>query len=192
MRKIFALMVALCLLVVPCFVNAESNDITYDFGDFTMTFPSDAYGSIADEITDGVAFFMLYQHVDENVAFKPNLNVTWTKTYIPLDTVQPSDALAEIMTEAVAALEGQGVKASNATALDASMDTLNGKAALSAVYSMDVDYSGIGADLKMTLYCAQAIISEENLGTYTFTITTDDLTTCQPLMDIVNTVAWKK
>lgn len=95
-----------------------------------------------------------------------------------------------IATSAAAALEGQGIKVANTQVVGASMDEIGSKPALSVVYSVDVDYTAVGLDLQTTLYFVQGIVSEEALGTYTFTITTNDMTTVQSLMDIVNTVQW--
>ena len=90
------------------------------------------------------------------------------------------------------ALEGQGATVTNPQVLTAGLDEVGSKTALSVGYSMDVDYTGMGVDLQVTLIFAQAIVSEEGLGTYTFTITTDDPTTTQPLVDIVNSTVWAK
>ena len=97
-----------------------------------------------------------------------------------------------IMASAVSALEGQGATVTNPQVLTAGLDEVGSKTALSVGYSMDVDYTGMGVDLQVTLIFAQAIVSEEGLGTYTFTITTDDPTTTQPLVDIVNSTVWAK
>ena len=55
---------------------------------------------------------------------------------------------------------------------------------------MDVDYTNAGLDLQITLTFVQGIVSEEGLGTYTFTISTDNVDGCQPLVDIVNSTVW--
>ena len=108
-------------------------------------------------------------------------------------TALDANATAEtIVASAVSALEGQGATVTNPQVLTAGLDEVGSKTALSVGYSMDVDYTGMGVDLQVTLIFAQAIVSEEGLGTYTFTITTDDPTTTQPLVDIVNSTVWAK
>ena len=87
-------------------------------------------------------------------------------------------------------MEQQNVAVANPTVLGASMDEIGGKAALSVMYSMDVDYTNAGLDLQTTLTWVQGIVSEEGLGTYTFTITTDNVDGCQSLVDIVNSTVW--
>ena len=58
--------------------------------------------------------------------------------------------------------------------------------------TMDMDYSGAGVDLQVNVTYIQGIVSEEGLGTYTFTIGTDNINGCQSLIDIVNTTVWAK
>ena len=73
MRKFLTLLLVLCLAAVPCLAETTA----HDFGAFTLTFPSDADGQIADEITDNSMFFLIYQDVAEDAQFRPNLNITW-------------------------------------------------------------------------------------------------------------------
>ncbi len=70
------------------------------------------------------------------------------------------------------------------------MDEIGGKTALSVVYTMDLDYTGMGVDLQTNVTFVQAIVSEDAIGTYTFTIASDSMDGCQPLVEVVNTVVW--
>lgn len=186
MRKFLTLLLVLCLAAVPCLAETTA----YDFGAFTLTFPSDADGQIADEITDNSVFFLIYQDVAEDAQFRPNLNITWVKDVEDVTALDANATAETIVASAVSALEGQGATVTNPQVLTAGLDEVGSKTALSVGYSMDVDYTGMGVDLQVTLIFAQAIVSEEGLGTYTFTITTDDPTTTQPLVDIVNSTVW--
>ena len=67
---------------------------------------------------------------------------------------------------------------------------IGGKTALSVVYTMDLDYTGMGVDLQTNVTFVQAIVSEDAIGTYTFTIASDSMDGCQPLVEVVNTVVW--
>ena len=55
---------------------------------------------------------------------------------------------------------------------------------------MDLDYTGMGVDLQLNVTFVQALVSEDGMGTYTFTIASDSLDGCQPMVDVVNTVVW--
>ncbi len=188
MRKFLTLLLVLCLAAVPCLAETTA----HDFGAFTLTFPSDADGQIADEITDNSMFFLIYQDVAEDAQFRPNLNITWMEDAEDVTALDANATAETIMASAVSGLEGQGATVTNPQVLTAGLDEVGSKTALSVGYSMDVDYTGMGVDLQVTLIFAQAIVSEEGLGTYTFTITTDDPTTTQPLVDIVNSTVWAK
>ena len=188
MRKFLTLLLVLCLAAVPCLAETTA----HDFGAFTLTFPSDADGQIADEITDNSMFFLIYQDVAEDAQFRPSLNITWMEDVEDVTALDANATAETIMASAVSALEGQGATVTNPQVLTAGLDEVGSKTALSVGYSMDVDYTGMGVDLQVTLIFAQAIVSEEGLGTYTFTITTDDPTTTQPLVDIVNSTVWAK
>ena len=73
MRKFLLVLMALCLAVLPCLAEgaapaetaAPVETIDYDFGDFTLTFPAEMPGEIADEITSGAPFVTLYQMISK-------------------------------------------------------------------------------------------------------------------------------
>lgn len=67
---------------------------------------------------------------------------------------------------------------------------LCGKRALRVVYSNRLDYSALDIDTQYLLYTMQVIVPIETCGTYTFTITAEDLTQCERLTDILNSVEW--
>ena len=198
MRKFLLVLMALCLAVLPCLAEgaapsesaAPVETIDYDFGDFTLTFPAEMPGEIADEITSGAPFVTLYQMDDLEDAFSSNLNVVWSESVVDLASQDPAAYAQAVVDASVAMMEQQNVAVANPTVLGASMDEIGGKAALSVMYSMDVDYTNAGLDLQTTLTWVQGIVSEEGLGTYTFTITTDNVDGCQSLVDIVNSTVW--
>ena len=97
---------------------------------------------------------------------------------------------AAILATAQSTLEAQSVAVANPTLVGASMDEIGGKTALSVVYTMDLDYTGMGVDLQTNVTFVQAIVSEDAIGTYTFTIASDSMDGCQPLVEVVNTVVW--
>ena len=181
MRKFLLVLMALCLAVVPAL--AETTAV--DFGAFTLTFPAEMQGQVAEEIVENEAFVTLYQMDDMEDSFASNLNIVWSESVVDLASYAQA-----IVDASVAMMEQQNVAVANPTVLGASMDEIGGKAALSVMYSMDVDYTNVGLDLQTTLTWVQGIVSEEGLGTYTFTITTDNVDGCQSLVDIVNSTVW--
>lgn len=189
MRKFLLTLLALCLTLVPCLAE-EVQNVEYDFGDFTMTFPEDTIGDVSDSLEENAMFFILYQDYDENALFLKNLNGTWNSAYQDLTQVDPTATAQTILDTVQAQFAAQGITVSNPTLLMAALDEQDGKPALSLMFSTDLDYSSAGIDFQMTLYTLQGIVSDENFGTYTFTISTDDVEAATPLMDIMNTIRW--
>ena len=187
MRKFLLVLMALCLAVVPAL--AETAEPTaLDFGDFTMTIPADMQYEMADEITDNATFFMLYQPSES--AFTTNMALVWSEAASDLTAADPQTTGEAILATAQTTLEAQSVAVANPTLVGASMDEIGGKTALSVVYTMDLDYTGMGVDLQTNVTFVQAIVSEDAIGTYTFTIASDSMDGCQPLVEVVNTVVW--
>lgn len=187
MRKFLLVLMALCLAVVPALAET-AEPTTLDLGDFTMTVPADMQYDLADEITDNATFLMIYQPTES--AFTTNMALVWGEAASDLTAADPEVYGQAILATAQSALEAQSVAVSNPTLVGASMDEIGGKAALSVVYTMDLDYSGMGVDLQVNATFVQGIVSEDGLGTYTFTIASDSMDGCQPLMEVVNTVVW--
>ena len=189
MRKFLLVLMALCLAVVPALAETAET-ATVDFGAFTLTFPAEMQGQVAEEIVENEAFVTLYQMDDMEDSFASNLNIVWNESVVDLASQDPAAYAQAIVDASVAMMEQQNVAVANPTVLGASMDEIGGKAALSMMYSMDVDYTNAGLDLQITLTFVQGIVSEEGLGTYTFTISTDNVDGCQSLVDIVNSTVW--
>ena len=187
MRKFLLVLMALCLAVVPTLAET-AEPATLDFGDFTVTIPADMQYDMADEITSNAAFFMLYQPSESS--FTTNLALVWTDAAADLTAADPETYAQSILAAAQSGLEQQNVAVANPTLVGASMDEIGGKAALSVVYTMDLDYTGMGVDLQLNVTFVQALVSEDGMGTYTFTIASDSLDGCQPMVDVVNTVVW--
>ena len=187
MRKFLLVLMALCLAVVPALAET-AEPAALDFGDFTMTIPADMQYEMADEITDNATFFMLYQPSES--AFTTNMALVWSEAASDLTAADPQTTGEAILATAQTTLEAQSVAVANPTLVGASMDEIGGKTALSVVYTMDLDYTGMGVDLQTNVTFVQAIVSEDAIGTYTFTIASDSMDGCQPLVEVVNTVVW--
>lgn len=193
MRKLMAFMMALALLFTSAAIAEELPQvhdvalIEYDFGDFTMTFPEDLIGDVYDKVNNQ-PLLILYQDYDTTPT--RSLSIVWNETYVDLTAADPTEFGQVYLEASVAASEMMGVEVTNPALLGAEMGEQDGKPALSLVYSYDMDYTGAGADLKITQYMMQGVVSNENMGTYTFTIGTDDLEAVMPLMEIMDTVKW--
>ncbi len=197
MRKLFALFLALCLIPVVALAQtadpegaAESEIITYDFGGFTMDIPADIQGQIVEPVS-GQIFFQLYPDYNETESFHKNITCVWMDAYEDLTQVDPA-AFAQVgVTSALTSLRLQGIAIENEQILGAVLDEHEGKPAMSYVISMDADYTALGLDLKTTLYTAVFTISDENLGTYSFSINVTNPTDIDVIVaEMMNTIKW--
>lgn len=196
MRKLFALFLALCLIPVVALAQtadpegaAESEIITYDFGGFTMDIPADIQGQILEPVS-GQIFFQLYPDYNEADPFHKNINCVWSDAYEDLTQADPALVAQTAANATFSSLRLQGLALENEQILGAVLDEHEGKPAISYVISMDADYASLGLDFKTTLYMAVFVISDENLGTYTFTISVTNPEDIDPIVEMMNTIKW--
>lgn len=181
MRKFMFILLVLCLTAVPCFAE----DSAHDFGHFTIHFPEDMTTDIAEEITEDVPFFTLSLN-DHPISI---LNGTWLSACEDLTQVDPDVRAQERLDGVVAAYKQAGVAVDNPKIIGAALGEQDGKPALMLIVSVDLTFPD--AEVQMTQYVIQGIVSDEAFGTYLFTINTDDLEAAQPLMEVMDTIDWK-
>ena len=190
MRKAIAtLLVFLLLAGVAGYAEAAWMD--YDFGNFTISFPEDADLYFEDEIVSNVPFAYFYQDYNENAVFNKNLNIVWTNEVLDLDTIEPTSVAQSILDASVVQYEQMGLAPTNASLLIAEFDEQDGKPGFAYMYTITLDYTAFGAAEQYTLYVLQGMIPDEAFGgTYTITLTTDDLEDSQLLLDISDSIVW--
>ena len=191
MRKMISLLLALMMLCGAAFAEDAENLLVLEYPDFTIAIPKDAVGNAADAIESNVPFLRVYQDYDPEAVFSNNLNVVWNQDVLDLDAATPLAMAQEALSYAMLQHELVGLKAENARVLLAEYDEHDGQRALSFIVSMDLDYSTLGLYYSCTMYTLQAVVPIEGVGTYSFTIGTDDMEGSQMLLDIVNSVRWK-
>ena len=192
MRKLISVLLALVLLLASA-AFAEETWMEYDFGGFTMAFPIDIIGTVSEEIVENEPFLYLFQDYDENAIFNKNLNCVWNSGVDNISAVDPEEFAQMILPQMVAAFEQSGLSVHGAEVLAAVHDEHKGEPCLSAIYACILDYSAFGGPAEFVLYTLQSMVSNEAFGgTYTFTISTDDIESTQLLMEIMDTINWNK
>lgn len=185
MRKLFALLLVLCLM--PFAAMAEM--VEYDFGDFTMTIPADIPGNIGEKASNQV-WFTLYPEYDENQQFHPNLNCVWGNGYEDLSKYVPAELGQTILNGMVQNLKSQGIAISNAEVIMGEIGAIDGEYCISIGYTYDADYTNAGINLQVTNYLIQFMVSNPEKGTFTFSYTTNDINTAQVASDILASIKW--
>lgn len=190
MRKAIATLLVF-LLLAGVAGYAEAALIDYDFGDFTVSLPEDTDVYFEDQIVSNVPFAYFYQDYNENAVFNKNLNILWTDEVLDLNTVEPTSFAQHLMEATVDQYEQMGLAPTNASLLIAEFDEQDGKQGVSYMYTVTLDYTAYGAAEQIMLYVLQAMIPDEAFGgTYSLTLTTDDMENCQLLLEIADSIAW--
>lgn len=190
MRKAIATLLVF-LLLAGVAGYAEAALIDYDFGDFTVSLPEDTDVYFEDQIVSNVPFAYFYQDYNENAVFNKNLNILWTDEVLDLNTVEPTSFAQHLMEATVDQYEQMGLAPTNASLLIAEFDEQDGKQAVSYMYTVTLDYTAYGAAEQIMMYVLQAMIPDEAFGgTYSLTLTTDDMENCQLLLEIADSIAW--
>ena len=190
MRKAIATLLVF-LLLAGVAGYAEAALIDYDFGDFTVSLPEDTDVYFEDQIVSNVPFAYFYQDYNENAVFNRNLNILWTDEVLDLNTIEPTSFAQNLMEATVDQYEQMGLAPTNASLLIAEFDEQDGKQAVSYMYTVTLDYTAYGAAEQIMLYVLQAMVPDEAFGgTYSLTLTTDDMENCQLLLEIADSIAW--
>ena len=190
MRKAIATLLVF-LLLAGVAGYAEAALIDYDFGDFTVSLPEDTDVYFEDQIVSNVPFAYFYQDYNENAVFNKNLNILWTDEVLDLNTIEPTSFAQHLMEATVDQYGQMGLAPTNASLLIADFDEQDGKPGFAYMYTITLDYTAYGAAEQYTLYVLQGMIPDEAFGgTYTITLTTDDLEDSQLLLDISDSIVW--
>ena len=190
MRKAIATLLVF-LLLAGVAGYAEAALIDYDFGDFTVSLPEDTDVYFEDQIVSNVPFAYFYQDYNENAVFNKNLNILWTDEVLDLNTIEPTSFAQNLMEATVDQYEQMGLAPTNASLLIAEFDEQDGKQAVSYMYTVTLDYTAYGSAEQIMLYVLQAMVPDEAFGgTYTLTLTTDDIENCQLLLEISDSIVW--
>ena len=191
MQKLIALLLALMLLCGAALAEDAENLAALEYEHFTIAIPKDAVGTGADTIENNVPFLTIYQDYDPNAFLGNNLSIVWSEQVLDLSGVDPV-----AYSEAVAGMTVQRYEAVGAVVTDprmyiAELDQMDEKQVISYAFSMNLDFSALGLEYKETIYTLQTVAPLKGVGSYTFTITTDDMENSQELLDIVDSVRWK-
>lgn len=191
MKKIVSLL--LCLVFCFSFAFAETVQtpveiVTLDFGDFTMDLKATDLIQQGEKIDNGT-LAIIHPDYSEEDTFHNNIAIAWMKTDISaaiklLGAESYGQAVLESAQNSMAA---QGMIVTDAQLLNALLEDDE----LLIMYTMTVDYSGMGFDLVVTLYALQAYAMDAEMGTYLFNLTTDSVEDLLTLTTYIDSVTFK-
>ena len=161
--------------------------VTYDFDDFTIDVPAGAVVQEGEK-TAGAAFFAVYPYYDATQAFNDNYNIVWVPQDFSLlfaQTDANSLAQAQINTN-LASFAAMGVEVANVTLLAAGYDESGNN--FSYYITMDLDYTGAGLDLQLTLHQVQMYMDLGDEAGYIFSFSARDAETLEALIACADTM----
>lgn len=192
MRKLLCVLIALMLVFTIAAAESGAELVELAFPDFTIAVPADTIGTVASEIENNVPFFIFYQDYNPETAFNKSLNAVISLEMMDLAAMD-AQAYGQSVVSMVAMQYGMmGIQVTDPKLLSAGLSDLEGREAMFCTYSMNMDYTGLGYDEQHLVSTMQAIVPIEGSGTYTFTLTTDDMQNIDLLMGIMNSISWKK
>lgn len=190
MKKLLAML--LCLALCFSCALAETTEgtveiVTIDFGDFTMDLKATDLLQQGEK-TDGGTMAIIHPDYKEEDSFHDNIAIAWMEMNIgPVISTLGAEAYAQaVLDSAKKSMADQGINVTDAALLNALLEDDE----LLIMYSMTVDYSGMGIDLAITLYAIQAYAMDAELGTYLFNITTDTIEDLLALTSYIDSVTF--
>lgn len=189
MKKLVSLLltIALLLTAVSAFAEtaADTKVQTLNFGDFSMDIDPEMKGDLGEK-ADNQVYLILYPLYNETGDQSTNFNAVWTEAGQEL-TEDLTDTTAQTIVAGVSEqLTAVGYTVTGSELLASQFTELGGLPCIALVYSVDLDVSGTAC----TLYYEQGIVSDAELGTWTFTGTTQStdllMEAIDPLFDAIS------
>lgn len=164
-----------------------------NFGDFSMAIdPEMAYsGTPSQKPVDSQVWFMLFPVHNVNGNDRINFNVVWSSNVADVTTITGAEESykATLQQSVSSQYAAQGITLSSFSVPFIQTQDLNGKTALAYIMISKLNVNGETA----TVYQLQAIVSEEGMGTYTFTGSANTMEELETWVDpLFDSITWNK
>lgn len=167
-KTLIALLLALTLVLSCAAALAEAAPAyePIDYGDFSMAIDPNMFKQEGEK-ADNQIMFILYPAYNETGDSSTNFNVVWTDGYADVTTQSTDkDALKEaLLPDITAEYEKNGLELVSFDILSLELTKLGERDAMATIMSSVIQYNG----QEISLIQAQAVVSDESFGTYTFT-----------------------
>ena len=187
MKKLLALILCLMLAFSTCAMAATT---TVDFGTFTIDLGPNYHYEVADTMTDGQLYAIIYPNYDPTAAFTNTINLVWTASDLSAEVkmVGGMEAYAQMVLDAAEyQYNAQGIAMSNATVLRTFIDDETA----GALFSYTLDYTNAGVDMVADLYQMQALFFNGANDNYIFTLTACTIEELEVMSAYLDTVTFK-
>ena len=196
MKKTWIALLAACVLLAVSLSALGEAAPAYEplnFGDFSMAIdPEMAYsGTPSEKPVDSQVWFMLFPAHNVNGNDRINFNVVWTSNVADVTTITGAEESykATLQQSVSSQYAAQGITLSSFSVPFIQTQDLNGKTALAYIMISELNVNGETA----TVYQLQAIVSEEGMGTYTFTGSANTMEELETWIDpLFDSITWNK
>lgn len=170
--------------------SAATETLNVDFGTFTMDVGVNDHYEVAATMTPNTPYLLLYPDYYVTGQTTNNLNVVYTEDNLALQLalVGGIEKYGElVLQQTVPQYEALGIKMTDGKVLYAIEED-----GLAAIFiSSNLDYSGAGIDLTLTLYQMIGMFMDTPSGDYLFTLTSDSMETLSEMCAYLDTVQFK-
>ena len=196
MKKTWIALLAACVLLAVSLSALGEAAPAYEplnFGDFSMAIdPEMAYsGTPSEKPADSQVWFMLFPAHNVNGNDRINFNVVWSSNVADVTDITGSEESykATLQQSVSSQYATQGITLSSFSVPFIQTQDLNGKTALAYIMISELNVNGETA----TVYQLQAIVSEEGMGTYTFTGSANTMEELETWVDpLFDSITWNK
>jgi len=196
MKKTWIALLAACVLLAVSLSALGEAAPAYEplnFGDFSMAIdPEMAYsGTPSQKPVDSQVWFMLFPAHNVNGNDRINFNVVWSSNVADVTTITGAEESykATLQQSVSSQYAAQGITLSSFSVPFIQTQDLNGKTALAYIMISELNVNGETA----TVYQLQAIVSEEGMGTYTFTGSANTMEELETWVDpLFDSITWNK
>lgn len=196
MKKTWIALLAACVLLAVSLSALGEAAPAYEplnFGDFSMAIdPEMAYsGTPSEKPVDSQVWFMLFPAHNVNGNDRINFNVVWSSNVADVTTITGAEESykATLQQSVSSQYAAQGITLSSFSVPFIQTQDLNGKTALAYIMISELNVNGETA----TVYQLQAIVSEEGMGTYTFTGSANTMEELETWVDpLFDSITWNK
>lgn len=172
-KALLGLLLAVMMILSCASALGEAGPGTKEFDDMIVTWPENSYIQVGTKAV-GEILFTIFPDYDNDSETHPNLNCAWSSEVVDF-SILTDDLLVPVaesmISQAKSALEAQNIIVESMKVVSAEMAEVGGKKAYSYTYSSDLDYSKLGMELKANVYSKIYLVSDENLKSYNFTLT---------------------
>lgn len=187
MKKLMAVLLAMMLMMAGSVLAQEL--ALYDFDDFTIEMEDDIVGELYEKV-DGQEWFIVFPEYNEQDDFNANVNCVWGSECFDLNSIDAQEMADVIAQEYKSMASSFGITCNEAQVLETEYVTVDGVIGLRYLIFVEYDYSDMGYDMVTDLYQRTYQFSLKNRGTYTFSLSAEQLDMIEKMDAMIESIRW--